>query len=223
MSRRSGAIGEPELRAMRAALANLRAAAETLEAYPEMEIVRRTRLFQVLVEEAKRLSNTLATLETASRERIGEGAAPVAIAELVGLIEDRLAAAGLRVESSPIEAAPGQREVEIASAELGDELVHLTRGLESDFGIAAIRISIGVVESFARFDLGWAVPESGGDPVSSWILDRLDESAVGENGQRGLRDLVQSHGGEVWYSLDRDGRDAHLRFLLPLAPAAVSR
>jgi len=211
-------------RALRATVANLRAAAETLEAYPEMEIVRRTRLLQVLVEETERLSRSLAELEAADAGPQAGQVGPVPVDELLREIDGALSATGLRVERSADDSRHDALAVVAAIRPLTGELTRLGQGLRAELGVGRARLSASPVERHLRLDLGWPIAEGGAEPTSAWILDALAGQPLASGESCALRELMRELGGEVWFTLDRDGADAHLRLLLPATPlhAAVT-
>ncbi|MEO8196135.1 MAG: hypothetical protein ABI689_05390 [Thermoanaerobaculia bacterium] len=221
MSGEAQSTAESRFRSLRAALANLRAAAETLEAFPEMEIVRRTRLLQVLIEEIQRLSVAIAELQAAARPADADRDRAVKVEDLVFNLEAAIVESGLRLELAYSNALGADVEVTVEPRELGRELTQLARGLRTDLGVDRCQLTLGLVERYLRLDLGWSLSE--GDPAAtwSWVLDALAglQAPIGASG--GLRELVRQHGGEVWFTLGRDDDDAHLRLLLPLLPQPV--
>jgi DNA polymerase-3 subunit epsilon len=206
---------------MRAALGNLRAAAETLEAYPEMEIVRRTRLFHVLVEEVERLSSSVSELESTAREARPDPGESVSVDQLVVELEAMIAEPGLRLEVTPADPMRLGTMVAVPARALGELLSRLTRALSSEFGVDSCRLTVGFIEQHLRLDLAWAVPETGPAAFSSWVLDALAGSPRAGLGAFGLREFVHDHRGEVWFAIDRDGSHGHLRFLLPMVASPV--
>lgn len=201
---------------MRAALGNLRAAAETLDAYPEMEIVRRTRLFRVLVEEVERLSSAVSELEATARESRPGNGEEVTVEQLVVDLEAWIAEPGMRLALAPADPAHSSALVAVPTGDFGQRIARVTSGLFSEFGIRNCTLAVGIVEEHLRLDLSWMVPESGAAASSSWVLDSLAGSPRAGGDSCALREFVREHGGEVWFAIDRDESAAHLRFLLPL-------
>jgi len=212
-SARESRAGEQRLRAMRAAVANVRAAAETLDAYPEMEIVRRTRLLAVLVEETGRLAAALAELETELGDATPTGG-PASVGDLVAALESAISATGARLEVEAEDVRLADLQVGASPRQLADELAALVRGLRAELGISRLHLGVSAIERHLRLDLGWAIAAGAAETTSSWILDALAGQPLASGESCTLRELVRRLGGEVWFTLDRAGGDGHLRLLL---------
>jgi len=210
----TGSRLDASFRLVRSSLANLRAAAETLDAFPELEVVRRSRLLRVLVDESQRLSHAVVALEAELRSRGGHPRLAT-VEETLAATTDALAAAGVAVESA---AEPGTRADAVVSTplpELTAGIGELVRGLRRELGVATLRLSHGELESFLRLDLAWPLGEGEELRATAWVPDAIAGTGTGGAGS-GLRALLREHGGEVWFTLERDGSAAHVRLLLPL-------
>lgn len=224
-----GGAAEPEsfeelTRALRGSLASLRAAAETLELFPQMDAAQQRRLRGVVGGEALRLGELVDRLELlGDRERAARHAAasPARLqrrgaAEIAAAVAARAAArSGLRVDPDdppPAEAA-GEAPVELELEALLAALIGLLEALRDELAVAGFKLRWKVAERHAVFDLLWAADPASLDRLRAWQSEALERGRGGP----GLRPVVRRHGGEAWFNLDRDASRAYLRLLLPLA------
>jgi DNA polymerase III subunit epsilon len=199
----------------RAALANLRAAAETMQQYPAMDAPRRERFFQVIADEAARLSGQLEGALAAL------GDAP----RTSWLLEDMLAddlvfalrgslPAGLRLLSVSEGEAPPPLWLSVNSFAMVQALSHLASRLASTFGIDEVDLELGAVGRWVRLSLCWR----GGalDPalLHEWEGQPL---AIGTAGTASLKQVLDQHGAEMWFQADPAGIRQRLCLQLPAA------
>ena len=210
----------------RASLANIRAAAETVRQYPDMDAEQRRRFTAVINDEAEALSARLDATAAAAADTPG-GAWP---------LEDMLAAdlvfALQRDFERRLGLATGQRGgdeplwLSVDSHALVQALTHVAGQLVSALGIRSVVIETVGAGRFVRLSLCWTGP-----PVDPLLLRRwLDESYESEphapGADRGppLDQLLQRHGAEIWSQADRVAGLARLCLQLPSAqPAHVAR
>jgi hypothetical protein len=207
---------EADLRELRAALANLRAAAEALEmTAPPRADRRRASLLRVVVSEAERASSTLARLEgSAPRDERRRRPRAVSLAALAARLERLGTAHGLAF-------APRLETPEATVADDGEELVE---ALLATLAQLRHHASWSVLDFAGRaegallsLEFSWPT-----DDVASSRLRAVHAEVLGatQPGGRSLRDTVQACGGEVWITLRRNtGGDERgsLRLLLPRA------
>jgi DNA polymerase-3 subunit epsilon len=199
----------------RAALANLRAAAETMQQYPDMDEPRRQRFFEVIADEARKLSGQLEEALSA------QGDAP----RTPWLLEDMLAddllfalrgnlPAGPRiVTSAQGDAAP--LWLSVNSYAMVQALSHLASRLATTFSLGELDLELGAVGRWVRLSLCW----HGGalDPalLHEWESQPLAIGAVA--GAASLKQVLDQHGAEMWFQADpADGRQ-RLCLQLPAA------
>ncbi len=198
---------------LRAPLANLRAAAETLAAYPDVEQAQRRAFEEVIRRESDVLSQRLETLDRDARS-LTSGDWPMAdihSVDLFNCIIRRLADGGgpqltmiglplwLRGDSHSLVLA-----IERIVRELGRETGRPSFDIEALLGDRRVYIEV-------RWD---------GAPLSSATLDSwLGAPLPGALGAQTLRDVLARHGAEAWSREERPGRSL-LRLPLP-APTRV--
>ena len=199
-------------RALRGSLASLRAAAETLELFPQMAEEQQRRLRAVVSGETRRLSRLVDRLEKLNEPENEPTRKKTTAAELAAEIAARaFAQLGFEVEREDGEPA----RLEVDTEALVPAAVGLLETLRRDFAIGRILLRQKAIEHHAVFDLVWQADPASLEALRDWQSEALESKAAGG---AGLRPTVRSHGGEAWFNLDRQGGEAYLRFLLPLAP-----
>jgi hypothetical protein len=218
------ATGRRELedvaRSMRGALGSLRAATETLGAYPDLDPERRSRLLAVVAEEAARIDHQVRRMESlAAGTREPAERRRTAVATLLDGLLREATGAGLDCDVETAAGAPPDDARLEADLEA---LLRAARGFFADLrrAMAVTRCTVRarVVDRHLLVDLGWS-PDPGDLPrVFEWQGGAL---GAGPGADGGLREVAREHDGEAWFNLDRDGSAAHVRILLPLAVAAA--
>jgi DNA polymerase-3 subunit epsilon len=197
-------------RGLRGSLASLRAAAETLEQFPQMDEAQQKRLRAVVSGEALRLGQMVDKLE-----RLGDpgGAGSgkrsrVSGAELAAALAARVEARQENGES----AEEGWLELELEA--VVEAAAELLGRLRRELGVGELKLRRRVVEGHAVCDLVWQAEAPSLDRLRLWQSEALEKK---EDGGPGLRPIARRHGGEAWFNLDREASSAYLRLLLPLA------
>jgi len=197
----------------RASLANIRAAVETLAAYPDIERAERERFIGVIGEEARLMSERL----EATAERHAEalkarwvldemrGADLVAAAQKA--IEGRL---GTAPEVEPVDAALW---VKADSYTLVRALAWVASRLADSFGVRRFTLRMTRAERLARLDLAWPKSDAPLADLAAWDREpmRLDAGP----GALTLHDVAEGHGGVAWFQ--HDAQTSCCRLLVPLA------
>ncbi len=212
------------LREMRGVVGSLRAAAETLGGFPEMERTMRDRLLGVLGEETVRLSERMQALEASLRRELARTARaerqPIAVSVLLDELAVGLTALGLRCAAEPLPGALTAARLALPWEALRDEVNRFFAALRRGSRVGGCGIRARPADRHVRIDLFWP-PE----PADlGWLLDWQGEAlGGGPPGQPagGLRAIARAADGTAWFTLDRDGEAAHVRLLLPLADAAA--
>jgi DNA polymerase-3 subunit epsilon len=191
----------------RAALANIRAAAEAMQAFPDMNNTKRAEFVTVIDEESRRLSRQI---EQATQERGARPDSPWQLEEMRGadlialLLRHINAALHARVD-----AVDDTVWLRIDSYALTQALAHLLQRLCAEAGVNAVRFALQRAGSLASIDLSWS-----GAPLPAKTLQLWENTPmpVGAGRALSLRDVVMRHGGE---SILRSG--LNYRLLLPLS------
>ncbi len=207
---------------LRAPLANLRAAAETMAEYPNIEAAQRRAFEDVIRRESNELSHRLEALDRGYRN-LSSSHWPMTdlySADLFNCVIRRLVESGgpiVTMVGLPLWLGGDSHSLVIALERLLGNLAQST-GIH-DFDIEAL-----LGDRRVYIEIAWL-----GDPVSSGTLDLwLTAPLEGTIGAQTMRDILARHGSEIWSQRTRPGR-AVLRLplpaaaRLPLAPPAEAR
>lgn len=200
---------------IRAPAANIRATAENLAAYPEIDAPRRAQFLDIVVEESRALS---ATINEALREYADALKATLTLENMRAA--DVLEFARLRIEST--------LGIGVGLAESGDELwlrvdsyalvqamVHLAGRLLGEHGVRALELRARPAGRHAELDLAWRGVTIPGEALSLWEAQPMLAGA--EQSALSVREVLEQHGGELWYLAEGVGepRGGCFRFLIP--------
>jgi len=200
---------------IRAPAANIRAAAENLAAYPEIDAQRRTQFIDIVATESRALATTI---NEALREYADALKAALTLEDIRS--KDLLEFARLRIETAlgmPAEIAEPGDEVWIRadSYALVQAMLHLATRLREAQGVRSIVLRSRSAERFAEFDLEWSGAIISGEALPLWEAEPMESGT--ERTPLTVRDVLEQHGGEVWYQ--RGGvagaRTGCFRFLVP--------
>lgn len=186
----------------RASVANIRAAAETLQQFPQMDEARRTRFTAVLLEEAQALSARL-------DESLAAGADDALPAPWPR--EDMLAADLVFALQRGFEAGPGvtlQAELDDAplwlsldSHAIVQALTQLMARLVDTLEIGALALELRPEGRFARLTLAWDGAPLDPAQLHAWEDQPFTFASAGQAAT--LKGVLARHGGEIWSQPDR--------------------
>jgi DNA polymerase-3 subunit epsilon len=200
----------------RSSLANIQAAVEMLS-LPDLEPAMRGRFLSVVREEVGAMSERVTDLT----QRTTQGLKTRwPLEEMLGA--DFLFAAQQRVESYckrkvSIETLDSSVWLRVDSFTLIQALGYLAERLVDEFQIKFLRIRLQTVSGRAQLDLIWNGQVMSTETMMSWEMDSMRFGA--ESTPLTVRDVVERHGGEMWFERERVRHEAFFRFLLPLADA----
>lgn len=200
----------------RAPVANIRAAAENLAHYADMEADRRLQFVGIIAAESHALSNSIQGALQAYGDALK--------ASLV--LEDMRAVDLLRVAEGRLRSLVG---VQVALDDVDDTvwlsvdsfafvqaLCFVAERLKKDCRASGIRLAARARGRFAELDLGWQGAVVAHDALALWENEPMRVGA--QETPLTLRDVLERHGGEAW--LHRQGPAGQgepcLRFLLPI-------
>lgn len=219
----------------RAALASIRAAAETLQQYPDMEAAQRERFVHVVQEEAQRLSDALADAQHAQEE------APLSpwpmedmlARDLAHALARNIAASLAATPASDTPAAAAAASVEdiwlrVDSYALVQALTQLAGRVVTELAAPAPAVAVQAHDRHVRLVLRWPGAELPPDRLHEW--EQLPLRMTPEGGTTSLQAVLERHGAEIWSQAASDLPGAHdICIALPRAadapdnpPAAAS-
>lgn len=195
---------------LRAPVANLRAAAEALSAYPNIDPAQRRAFEEVILREGNALT---ARLEALDREHRGISArhwpmADIHSVDLFGSVIRTLGDLGgpaVTMVGMPLWFHADSHSLALA-------LQRIVLNLAAATGARAFDIEALLGDKRVYVEIAWA-----GLPLSSAMLDLWKEEPLpGALGSTTLGDVLARHGSEMWSRAERPGR-ALLRIPLPAA------
>ena len=214
-AKRDAALGELT-EGSRASLGTLRAAVEMLADHPEMSVEDRERFVQALSSEVKRMSerldNTLTTLADSLRQNwpLDDMMAADILEAAKRRIESRLK---LPVAVQALGAEP--LWIRADSFALVSALTFLATRIEESGEVRSFTLALGHDERFVHIDLMWLGLSMSSETVLSWEIEPMRDGQ-GVNPPT-LREVLDRHGGEIWYQRQRAANQASLRLLIPRA------
>ena len=199
----------------RAALANIRAAVETLIDTPDMETDYRERFTRVISDEASTMSERLET----TMSRFADSLKTRWPLEDV-LAIDILAAAERRIEDAlklPIkhEDQDASLWMRVDSFALIQAITFLASRLQDHYAIRELRLRLSAEGRMVFVDLIWSGTPVSSETLYAWELEPMNVGA--EISPLTLRDVIDRHGAEIWYQRDKAAHNAFFRIVLPAA------
>ncbi|HSA88518.1 MAG TPA: exonuclease domain-containing protein [Burkholderiales bacterium] len=199
----------------RAPVANIRAAAENLARYPEMESERQRQFVEIIASESLGLSRSIQGALQAYGEALKASLVleDMRVLDLLRVAEGRIRAqAAVEVELEP---ADESLWLAVDSFTFVQALCFLAARLKEDYRVRQVRLRARRADRFVELDLGWRDGVVAHDALVHWEHEPLSVGA--QESPLTLRDVLERHGGELWRQ--RQGpageREACFRFLLP--------
>lgn len=201
----------------RSSLANMQAAVDML-ALPDLEADMRERFLAVVRDEVTAMSRRIADLAHTTTQGLKTR---WPLEEMLGA--DLLLAAQRRIEavtgrSAPTAEVDASVWLHVDSFSLIQALTYLSNRLVEEFEVRFLRLRLQSADGRARLDLIWEGHAMSTETVMSWETDPMRFGS--ESTPLSVRDVVDRHGGEMWFERERLRHEAFFRFLLPLANAS---
>lgn len=197
----------------RSSLANIQAAVDML-AYPDLEDVMRERFLGVVREEVSSMSARISDMTQSATQGLK---ARWPLEEMLGA--DVLLASQRRIEARSkrtvtLENLDPTLWLKVDSFSLTQALDYLAMRLVDEFDIKFFRLRLQANGARAQLDLIWTGQAMSTETVMSWEMDSMRFGA--ESTPLTVRDVIERHGGEMWFERERVRHEAFFRFLLPL-------
>jgi DNA polymerase-3 subunit epsilon len=199
----------------RAALGNIRAAVTNLIDYPEMEADLRERFLNVVGDEvsamSQRLDQTMLDFSDSMKTRWP-------LEDILGI--DLIAAAQRRIEDK-LELPTKSEDLDDAlwvkadSYSLVFAVLFLASRLKDHYEPRELRFRLTSADKLAYLDLIWAGPAMSSETFYTWEMEAMQVGS--ETSPLTLREVIDRHGGEIWYQREKAAHRAYFRFVLPVA------
>lgn len=198
----------------RAALANVRAAAEMLD-YPDLQDELRERFRKVIRDEVRAMSTRL---DDTANEFADSLKARWPLEEILGA--DLIAAAQRRIENilklpTKLEDVDESLWVKVDSFSLLQAITYLASRLSDEFEVREVRFRLMGAGRLVHLDLIWSGQAMSTETVMSWEMESMQ--FAGESSPLAVRDVIERHGGEMWLEREKVRHRAFFRILLPAA------
>ena len=206
---------------VRQSAANLRAAAENLISFPEMNELERARFTEIVAAESRGLSATIdeALLEYADALKAGVSLEDMRLADLLSVVRRRIdALPGLATRQEAIDETLW---VKVDSYALAQVLESLSTRLRDEHGIHEVGFRAAARGGFAELDLSWSGASIAIDALDLWESQPIQVGT--EQTPITVRQVLERHGGEVWHQSNPPAENSWFRFLIPLAEPAVAK
>ncbi len=200
----------------RGCLANIRVAVGNLMDYPDMELEIRERFVSIISDEVVRMSQRLDQTMTEFADSLKTR---WPLEDVLGI--DLIAAAQRRIEArlklpSKMEEIDEGLWLRAESFSLVFSICFLASRLVDHYQIKELRFRLLPFGKLAYLDLIWAGHAMSSETFYTWETDAMQ---VGnESSPLSLRDVIDRHGGEIWYDREKAAHRAFFRFVLPVVP-----
>jgi DNA polymerase-3 subunit epsilon len=198
----------------RSSLANMQAAVDML-GYADLEPAMRERFLAVVREEVAAMSQRIT--ELVQRSTLGlKTRWP--LEEMLGT--DLVTAAQQQIQAHcrravTLEGADARLWLKVESFTLLQALTYLAGRLVDEFDVKFLQLRLQKAGPRAQLDLIWSGQVMSTETVMTWEMDPMRFGA--QSTPLTVRDVVERHGGEMWFERERVRHQAFFRFLLPLA------
>ncbi|MFN4325117.1 MAG: exonuclease domain-containing protein [Azonexus sp.] len=199
----------------RSAIGNIRAAVANLLDYPDMEPELRERFLRVIDDEVARRSQvidqTMSQFSDSLKTRWP-------LEDILGA--DIIAAAQRRIHDklklpTKTETVDEGLWIKADSFSLVFALASLASKLQDHYEPRELRFRLTSNGKLAYLDLIWAGPAMSSETFYTWEMESMQ--VAGESSPLTLRDVIDRHGGEIWYEREKAAHRAFFRFVLPVA------
>lgn len=199
----------------RASLGNVRAAVENLLEYPDMEASQRDRFVGIIRDEVSEMGRKLDRTVTEFSDALK---ARWPLEDMLG--EDLVEAARRRIEQklklqTKVETVAEGLWIKVDSFTLLQGLTYLASRLKDEYDIREIRFRLEPAARLAHIDLIWSGAVMGSQTLLAWEIDPMNVAGI--NSPLTLREIIERHGGEIWFEREKASHRSFIRLLVPAA------
>lgn len=197
----------------RAALANIRAAVETMRQFPEMNNAKRDQFTAIIDDESQRLSQQIDRAEQGQSEHPGSRwqLEEMRGTDLVALLKRRIETPSVRIDA--LATMDATMWLKLDSYALTQALAYLVQCIAGEFNVSELHFGLQRADRLAHLDLSWS-----GTPLALETL-QLWENTTLPAGKRllTLSEVISGLDGESVYLYHPAQRTSCYRILLPVA------
>ena len=201
--------------------ANVRAAAENLLSFPDMNDLERARFTEIVAAESRGLSETIdeALREYADALKASVSLQDMRLADLLSVVRRRID--GLPGLATRQDGIGESLWVKVDSYALAQVLESLSTRLRDEHGVHEVGFRATARGGFAELDLTWTGATVAIDALDLWESHPIQVGT--EQTPITIRQVLERHGGEVWHQSNPPSQDSWFRFLLPLAEPVAAK
>ena len=206
---------------VRTPVANLRAAAENLVSFPEMNEARRMQFSEIVATESRHVSAMIndALAEYADALKAGLALEEMRAADLLSVARRRIEAVlGL---PCALEQASDEIWVKVDSFALVEAFAYLAGRLREDYGVRSVGLRAVESGGFVELDLVWSGAIVGSDALTLWETEPMQVGV--QQTPLTLKDVLERHGGEIWVQAHKTSHTRWFRLLLPAGAPVVAK
>ena len=198
----------------RASLANIQTAVDML-GYPDLEPAMRERFLAVVREEVGAMGQRITDLAQRATQRLKTR---WPMEDMLGA--DLATAAQRQIAAHctcpvTLDAVDTSLWLKVDSYTLLQALTYLAHRLVDEFDVRFLQLRLQASGAHAQLDLVWSGQAMSNETVMSWEMDSMRFG--NERSPLSVRDVIERHGGEMWFERERVRHQAFFRFMLPLA------
>jgi len=201
----------------RATLANIRAALETMQHFPDMSSQKRSQFTAIIDDETQRLARQIDQTEQGQADYQGEGwrLEHMRGVDLIALLQRRIETPELRIDSS--NTIDPTLWLKVDSYALTQSLAYLAQRLATQCNVSTLHLDLQHTERLAHLDLAWRGAPVAAETLRLWENTPLQIGPV--NPLLTLNAVIAGQGGEAVYLFDLARQTSCYRLLLPQAAA----
>ena len=198
----------------RASLANIQTAVDML-GYPDLEPAMRERFLGVVRDEVGAMGRRITDLAQRATQRLKTR---WPMEDMLGA--DLATAAQRQIAAHctcpvTLDAVDTSLWLKVDSYTLLQALTYLAHRLVDEFDVRFLQLRLQALGAHAQLDLVWSGQAMSNETVMSWEMDSMRFG--NERSPLSVRDVIERHGGEMWFERERVRHQAFFRFMLPLA------
>ena len=198
----------------RASLANIQTAVDML-GYADLEPAMRDRFLTVVRDEVGTMGRRIADLAQRATQRL---TVRWPLEDMRG--SDLATAAQRQIANHctcpvTLDGVDDNLWLKVDSYTLLQALTYLAHRLVDEFDVRFLQLRLHAAGAHVHLDLVWSGQAMSNETVMSWEMDSMRFGT--ERSPLSVREVVERHGGEMWFERDRTRHQAFFRFMLPLA------